>query len=799
MMKLFKQVTGHSSLSVAASLMFGAFLSVWLRTLDAVAGRTAYSLAAFAIVVVVGVLAGFIVMWWPCSKMKAPAVLLSLVFLLLACWLVFQLAAVKGVTVGWQRILMDTTRTFELAMLTLGKTAAFFLGVPAVLAGVAGQIAVQSGPRDVTRPVGRPFVQLTLLCALPAWVGYVLGAGFLVPVFGVEGFTRLAALWFGALASFAVLSGTARWTVPRRLTACLPLAVVVGLVMVLSPKRAGSVLTEGMFGRLVHRDSGFAQGTPVFEHHSKRQTVAVYEDADYQFVFALDGRPVLFGNRFHTARTLSGYIPLLVRPSCKKACVVGADAGLFLPFIIRAGVQNVSYAGTDTDVVNLALAADGYLTGDETAEKAVLHAGVSLSSQSAYDILFVTPDPVWMRGSSAAYGRSCFGRCRKALSADGIVAVHVDGRALSPERFASIAKAFAAEFPGMQVWCTGAYDWLLLGSAKEIKTPVDGMLSMLEKPLVFRDLARGGQQALPEILSCMVCDGKGLSPWLARMEPESAWRAEWRAPQAVFAKEMTALQPVALEGCRQWKAQWVLPGELDMDVYVALLDKVGKSLGARVASVTALAETAKGRSEAALDAARAAAKINPHDALLVQLSEMLELEARRRIKIGDFKGGAKCYESLLSFSSETARSHYGLAYCLRANGENEAAYLHFARAVAAAPEQTGYRMELAQVALSISEFAEADRQFQEVLKREPANPEVLFRYAKGLAWKERPDKNMAQVLKLAERACVLTAWDNSEYAYGLADLYMDAGRVLEGMGLKRRLKEGIKTKQPPAP
>lgn len=183
--------------------------------------------------------------------------------------------------------------------------------------------------------------------------------------------------------------------------------------------------------------------------------------------------------------------------------------------------------------------------------------------------------------------------------------------------------------------------------------------------------------------------------------------------------------------------------------------------------------------------------MNPRDVLLIDLAEAMELEGRRRISIGDFKGALKCYENLLSFSPGTARAHYGLAYCLRASGDNETAYLHFARAVSAAPGQTGYRMELAQVALAVGEYAEADRQYQEVVKREPSNPEPLFRYAKALAVKERPDKDLAQAVKLAERACVLTRFQNSEYAFGLADLYMDAGRVLEGMGLKRRIKEGL--------
>jgi len=49
---------------------------------------------------------------------------------------------------------------------------------------------------------------------------------------------------------------------------------------------------------------------------------------------------------------------------------------------------------------------------------------------------------------------------------------------------------------------------------------------------------------------------------------------------------------------------------------------------------------------------------------------------------------------------------------------------------------------------------------------------------------------MVRSLALAEQACRVTAWRNREFAYGLANLYMDAGRVLEGMGLKRRLNEG---------
>lgn len=767
---------------VSASLMFGVMLAVWLRMLDAVAGRTPYSLAAGAGLVAAGLAAGFVVAGWTCRKARLADIALSALFLALGCWLVAQLAWAPGIGTGWQRILNDLSRSVGQYGLALGKTGLLFALIPSVLAGAAARVAWLAHASPPARQPGPAFTLGVLLGVLPASAGYGLAAAVLIPLAGAEGVTRLAALWFGALASLACARGV--W-------AALPFLGVAGLLMTgVCPQGRASVLTDGVFSRLVHRDSGFARGTPVFAHRSRHHTVTAYDDPDYQFVFALDGRPLLFGNRFHTARTLTGYLPLLLRPECKKAAFFGPEAGFYLPFFVRAGVKDVAYGGADPAVVKLALAADGLVAGADVNAPGAVRRGATLSAKQAYDVVFLAAEPVWMRGTGRAYSRGLFKRCRDALSADGLVALHLDARALSTRRFAAIARLFAREFPAMQVWCTGPYDWLLVGGTKTFQVPADKMLGLFEKDAVVRDFARAGVLSLPEVLACLLCDGTGLGAWLERTGSESAYAAAWRAPLTVFGVGDPALTPVALETCRQRKMGWVLPGTLDEEGYLAIRAKAEQCAGARISAVTALAETAKGQGDAGLAAAREAAKGNPRDALLLHFSETLELEGRRRIAIGEFKGALKCYENLLSFAPGTARAHYGMGYSLRANGENETAYLHFARAVAAAPEQIGYRMELAQVAVAIGEFAEADRQFQEMLKREPDNPEALFRYAKSLAVKERQDKDFSKALKLAERACELTGWDNSEYAFGLANLYMDAGRVLEGMGLKRRMKEG---------
>jgi len=751
-----------------------------------------YSLSAFAAAAALGLAAGLALAWWPCRRWGAPRGVATGVLLAGAAWLLAQLASLPALVAAWQHVLTDVSRSFGGYLAVLAKTAGFSVGVPCLLAGVALQGVRQ---RRCRRMGTLPEI---LACAAALAVGMALGCAS-VSYVSAETFLRVAALWFGALSGVSPALGFLERKRAWALAGCVPLALTVAVLFVLGSQKPTSVYSEGVIGRLIHRDSGFAVGKPQFSHASFRHTVAVYGDPDYQFVFALDGRPVLFGNRFHTARTLTGYIPLLVRPRCKKAAVLGAEAGLYAPFYVRAGVADVTCALTDADVKTQAIKTDAFLTGNDACKNAVIGSAVRLAPGGNYDVLLLADDPVWMRGTASRYSRAWFERCSRALSADGIVALHVDARALLPERFASLAGDFASVFPGVQLWCVGAYDWILVGGTCEIKTPMDKMLGLFERTAVFRDFVRAGDLALPETLACMLCDRNGLASWLAKTRHLSAWRAEWLATARLFRRDRGFLQPAMLESCRQWKAQWILPGEMDLDVFLALMDKVGKDVGARVAAVRMLGELSQGRNELGLEAAREAARTNSRDALLIAFGETLELEGRRRVNLGDLKGGLKCFENLLSFSSGSAFSHYGMGLCLRGTGDNENAYFHFARAVAAAPEQVDYRLELAQSALDTSRFAEADRQYQEALKRDPDNPAVLFLAAKAQAWHGRPQKDMERALKWAERACVLTKWKNPEYAYGLADLYMDAGKVLEGMGLKRRLKEGSHPAAPVAP
>ncbi len=778
------QTNWRVAVCVAASLMTGVLLAVWFRAMDAVAGRTLHTGLMFWACAILGLALGYGVAAFACrSGRKRGEGMLSLLFLALAASVIAQGVCTSRLVVAWQAVLNALTRRETQYLSLLFRTGLLFAGVPALAVGASARAALQMFRQDAGEARAGTAVALgALLMLLLASVGVGIGAGMLIPWMGF-GLLRGAALWFSVLAGLLLVRGA--WAI-------LPV-VAVGLALLLAgPVKLDADLAAGVFSRLVHRDSGFAHGRPVFARQTRHHAVAAYEDADYGFVFAQDGRPMLFGNRFHTARTLTAYVPLLLRPFCARVALFGPEAGFYLPFFARVGVKDLSVGGCDETVLKLAAAADEHLTGAQVDVTRLLRCRARIAPQQAYDLIMLAGEPMWMRGTGKTYSAGFFTRCRAALAPGGLVALHLDGRALSARRFAAVTRQFARVFPNMQLWCTGTYDWVLVGADGMIQTPADQMLACFERQAVVRDFARAGVLALPEALACMVCDGAGAVPWLERTGFESGTANAWRLPRFVFGTEAPddLLTPHALEPVRQKTLDWLVPGEMDVGVYQAIREKTLLCADARTLAARALAQTSAGRGEAGLSDARAAAKLNARDPLLTHLAESLELEGRRRIAIGEFKGGLKCYENLLSFSPGSGHSHYGMGFCLRASGDNETAYLHFARAVAAAPGQIGYRKELAQVAASIGEFAEADRQYEEILLREPDHADALYRYATCLAAKERTDRNMTRALALAERACQITAWKNREFAYGLANLYMDAGRVLEGMGLKRRLNEG---------
>jgi len=769
-------------LYIIGSVLFGGLAGSLLRILDVIAGRTLSTLAVFLGVAAAGMALGAVVSFCRGSGRMNHSALFCTIFLAAAGYLIFILSAVNGMSSAWQRILLDTSRTYNLYLTTLVKTSGLFVLFFGALAGAGYTTAFRS--RDMT------FAFSWSSCGALAFIsGWWLFGSLCISLIDLGDTLRLLILLFGLTAAAVLMALPGRTRVLKLCSVVICISAGLSWFFT-SAFDVDGVLSEGTFGRLVHRDSGFALGQPVAAHNSLRHTVSIYDDPDYKFVFALDGRPVMFGSRFHTSRTLSAYVPLIIRPESSRVLLAGAEAGLYAPFFVRAGVKDISICGADRTVVRLAVEKDAVSCGDASCRMENIKRG---GFSSRYDLVYLTPEPVYMRGSAGYFSKLAFRRASDALTLNGVAALHFDARGLSQKSFASVAGAMRSVFPYMQLWCTGVYDWVLVGSHAPIKSDAGAVSDLFGRDQVFKDFARAGNLSLADALVSMVCDERGLDKWLEGSVIIPVCMVSWDAANVIFDSQVDVMLPGSLEVVRQLElGNWFVRGTLDPAVYDALEGKVIKNVSARMSAVIAVANMTAQNSIEGLRNAREAAQINLQDVLLVQLSETLELEARRRIKIGDYKGAVRCYENLLSFAEGSPQAHYGMGYCLRATGDSQNAYIHFARAVVGAPDQTDYRLEFAEAALAVAQFEVADKQYEKVLEVNPDDAQTLFLYAKALARKERADKDYVRAVKMAERACQLTKWENMEIGLGLADLYMDSGRMMEGMGLRRTLKAGQK-------
>jgi Flp pilus assembly protein TadD len=775
MMKYEKQI--GLAQGIVTAVLGGLVLSLGARLLITAAGQTAYTTAALGLAVGLALLLGGILAWLARRKVGWNAVTLVFLCLLTALYIILLLVLERWLKNGWTYFLLNANRSLGLYLLQLAKTATLTVVIPIVLISVM----VLGRGKSLRASAVHATTQIALMMLTALATGCVFDLTSLSP----EALLRLCAVAFAVLSGVNVMRKSNSYSFAWIFSATLPLALVVGLAIWLLPLTWENPLSaNGYFGRLACRDSGFAEGMPLKAAYKGKHTVTHYQDPDYGWVGALDGRPLIFERRFVASRTMSALAPLMLHPEAKRVLLMGEEAGVYLATYARL-------SSLELRVSPEAVASTVFVKGNPLftpAEQASFKSGKARQVRGTCDIIFVAPPPVWVRGSSQWYSARALQGYRRALAEEGVVAVRIDGRGLSEASFAEIARAFLSVFPGVQLWNTGAADWVLLGGEKELKVPLDRLTSFFERKETFRECVRAGNITLPAALACMVYDTQGLNAWVQERAGDSPDWA-WRVPLRIIKGE--SMVSTACKKGRDSKAPWVLSGQMDVDLYVDIWKLINDARDARGLAIHSLAEGMQGKRDASHAAIRAAMGVCKQDLLVFQTMDHLDMEARRRIAIGNYKGALLCYESLISFAPTKSRYHHGAGYCLRSLGEAENAYLAFARAASADPEQEQYRLDLAQAALMAGHYEQADRQYQYLLSKKPSDPHVLFLYAKALALNGRPKRDFTQAVKMAERACVLTKWKNREYAYGLADIYLEAGRIPEGMGLKRRLKEGL--------
>ena len=519
------------------------------------------------------------------------------------------------------------------------------------------------------------------------------------------------------------------------------------------------------FVRLATRDSGFAKGTPSRVIRADGHTMAVYRDEDYGEVLTLDGRPIIPGNRFRAARILAAYIPLFEMPTARSAFVIGREARVYAGYFKNAGLNEV-----------------------KTNVRGRMPRG------GRADLVLVAPEPDWIAGARRM-DLADWRAARAALTRGGVCAYHLDARLLSVARAKALLAEFGAVFPSYRLWCVGLNDWVAVGadSGKPVNVLADEALELFERRNAFDDLVAASSPSVADLFSCYVGAEADVTPALAQVPAFDSLRAAWTAPRLAFAPPpdgaLAALRPGNLLPLRPANTAWFIRGTADPAVYVALTNRIAIVQSSRRTVLLGFDEADRGKADDALAFWTRAAQANPRDPLLRALADSLDLEGRRRLRVGDANGALRCYENRILVSPDDAAAIHNFGVCLKKSGQVEIAARAFSKAVLIDPDMDEHRLELAETAAAAGHPEVAVVQLDFLRKKHPVDPSLALREAKLLCNAKNTRRNPARAIALAEEAVRLTKWRDRAYVIGLADVYLQSDRVLMGMGLKKRIRE----------
>ncbi len=511
---------------------------------------------------------------------------------------------------------------------------------------------------------------------------------------------------------------------------------------------------RGAFIHIATRDSGFAKrGNPVSVERKDGHVIARYEDEDYPGgVTTFDGRPVDTGYRFRSGRLLVSLIPLFEMPAAKTVRVEGEEAAFYTQPFVDAGLK---------------------------VEENLTHT----------DIVLVAPGPDWEMGADTP-SVSDWRRIAEGLSQGGVAALHIEARLLSRARFKQILADFRAVFTHYRLWCTGRHRYVLTSGGRVL---ADEVLDLFANEKTAAAFVAADAIAPAEVFACYLGTDYDVEPGLLEIPSFGPSRAAWSAPRLAFVpmptNHLAEVRAATITPLDVPFPDWFIRGTVDPEIYSMLTNGVMNAQVARREILRGFDDADRGASTNAVERWAAAAQINPRDPLLRNLVDSLDLEGRRYLRIGNANAAIRCYENRLLIRPQDVAAVHNFGVCLKKSGHLDIAASVFAKAVTMDPRTDEHRLELIECCASVHKEDVACRQLDVLMKRHPEDPALKMRAAKLLCLKANKAHDEARAIALAEEAVRLTGWKDRAYVQALADVYIESGRVLMGMGLKKKMKE----------
>lgn len=338
-----------------------------------------------------------------------------------------------------------------------------------------------------------------------------------------------------------------------------------------------------------------------------------------------------------------------------------------------------------------------------------------------------------------------------------------------------------------RLWCVGLKDFIVTpGGARTADFYLDAFLDDS-----LADLAAQISITSPaDLFASYIGTSEELEPALAAVDesaedPLGVYKLPFPEGAGLLlrASDVTPEEPVA--------PAWLLPGSVEDDLFAGFTNRIDIVRRARTTALKGFLEADAGNPKAAVELWAEAARANPGDALLMNLGDLLDLDARRYLAIGNVNGALNCYENRSEIFPDDVATIHNFGVCLKKAGKSDIAVKAFMRALAMDPQNESHRMELVEAAEAAGRIDLAARQADILAAHHPNDPAIKLLAAKLWCRSANPARDNTKALALANgalRAARALGADERTYKVGLADVLIECGEVEQGMKIKMELR-----------
>lgn len=763
---------------------------LWMRSIVHLLGGVTYVFSAVLTVYLLGNVMGVALGSRLARKLKIPAVGFAVTLSLLGVCGIFYLQTLILWTSDYLPMVnkgLEDIHTWIPVSPYITKPlvqSLFLFLIPTILMGIGFPIALQAWA-NYMHQVGRTTGTAYGANTIGAVAGGILTGFVLIPWLGLQRSIQvlgLAGLWMAAwlCLSFARKSGLV-----RRL-ALVGLAVIITGYVFTTPK--------GQFDRIIAMNPELPKGDLLYVKEGTTTTVSVHRDVRDGLLKLFSSGQALAGESQGTRcdQKILGHLGVLLRQNTQRALSVGFGSGETTLCLSTHKLEGVYCVEIAREVVETALEFFTHINlGDELDSeinmiymdaKNYLHL-----TDSRYDVIMNDSiHPRLFAENASLHTREYFESARDRLNENGLMVCWIPTFDMPVAVLDSILGTMMEVFPHVTIWYPNRYHvnfFWAVGSRQAQQYSPRYIQDELSQAAVHESLSVIDMNNSIDVLAYYICDKRQLSRQITQYHVNSDYSpfvefcTDFDDPDPVtFNRYILEIRDRSLLDHLDWqgfseeeKQEWIKEYEKIYDVSTFLLQAYGTQNGLEQLEYCMAGLALLPGQPALLDA-------------LEEANKRLYADSVRLIAVGRYYEALVLAQKIFDIDPRSFTGWMIRSGAMMGGGNLEKALIAARRAIRMDPDNANGYLNLGFILSALKKYDQAIDSYRKALQLNPDSSSAMESLAGILINDSGADYyNPGEAVRLAERACELTGYNQLPLLNTLNKAYIHTGRIREAV------------------